>query len=255
MATVEEPQRSLLARAAKEVLRRRRVDAALDGLRFRIDTFPRSGALMKLSHSSYQPLPWVGIDESKRAAGSHSRWEAIASVLDELPGARTGMDLGANSGFFTIRMAERGIPSIAVESEGIAYRTALYAIRRTGVDAGVLTLLITPETLDLLPEVDVVLCLSLWHHFVRSYGYEQATEMLRRIWERTRGVLFFDTGENEMPPSFRLPPMTPDAETWLDALLRDTCAGGDVRHLGHHAAFDAEGNPAQRNLFAVVRAA
>jgi hypothetical protein len=65
--------------------------------------------------------------------------------------------------------------------------------------------------------------------------------------------MFFDTGEDEMPPSFGLPEMTPDTRTWLEGYLSSTCAGSEVRHLGTHAAFDADGNPCRRNLFAVVR--
>ena len=65
--------------------------------------------------------------------------------------------------------------------------------------------------------------------------------------------MFFDTGENEMPACFGLPAMTPDPRSWLEHYLSDTCPGGEVRHLGRHAAFDADGNPCERNLFAVVR--
>jgi len=238
----------------KEVLRRRRLDGAIDRIRLAIDTFPQTGPLSKLSYVSYQPLPWLGLTKGKRVAGSVSRWQAIASVLDELDGVETAADLGANVGYFTINVAERGIASIAVESNPVAYRTALYAIEKAGVgNAAVLTLELSSETLKLLPEVDVMVFLSLWHHLTRAEGLEVATELLRGIWARTRRVLFFDTGENEMPPEFRLPRMEPDGKTWLADFLARKCEGGEVRHLGLHDAFDAEGRPARRNLFAVVR--
>jgi hypothetical protein len=68
-------------------------------------------------------------------------------------------------------------------------------------------------------------------------------------------VLFFDTGESEMPASYGLPSMTPDARAWLEDYLGRTCGGGRVEHLGRHRAFDPEGGPVERNLFAVVRTA
>lgn len=255
-ATTEarEPQRSAFARATRAVLRRSALDHAIDWVRFRVDTFPRSGPLARLSYVSYQPLPWVGIDEGKRAVGSRTRWEAIESVLDDLDGIRTASDLGAAQGFFTLRMAERGIATVAVETYPPAYRTALYAIRRAGLDnAAVLTLTLGPDNLELLPAADAVLFLSLWHHFVREHGFQTATEMLRAIWDRTGRVMFFDTGENEMPPSFGLPAMEPDAQTWLSRFLAETCSGAEVHHLGKHGAFDAEGEPAERNLFALIK--
>ncbi len=253
-AQASEPQPSPVARAAKSLLRRSALDNAIDWVRFRVDTFPRSGPLAKVSYVSYQPLPWVGIEEGKRAVGSRTRWEAMEGVLNGLDGVRTGVDLGAAQGFFTLRMAERGIASIAVEGYPPAYRTALYAMRRARLEnAAVLTLMLTPDNLTLLPPADAVVFLSLWHHFVRAHGFETGSEMLRRIWEKTGRVLFFDTGENEMPPSFRLPRMEPDAKSWLEGYLSETCGGAEVRHLGTHEAFDAEGEPARRNLFAVIR--
>ena len=64
--------------------------------------------------------------------------------------------------------------------------------------------------------------------------------------------MFFDTGENEMPASFGLPAMTPDARTWLERYLSDACPAGGASPRAP-SAFDADGNPCERNLFAVVR--
>ena len=116
-----------------------------------------------------------------------------------------------------------------------------------------LALSLTPENVVAVPASDCTLCLSIWHHFVRRYGLSGATEMLETIWARTGKVLFFDTGENEMTPDYRLPEMTPDARSWLSAYLAEACEGSRVEHLGAHAAFDPSGRPCDRNLFAVIR--
>jgi hypothetical protein len=47
--------------------------------------------------------------------------------------------------------------------------------------------------------------------------------------------------------------MEPDARTWLTEFLAETCKGSEIVHLGEHDAFDADGAPARRNLFAVTR--
>lgn len=238
-----------IAREARGLLTRRRVDEPLDWLRFRLDTFPRAGRL----NSVYQPLPWLGLHAAKRAEGTASRWAAMERVLDGCD-PQSALDVGCNRGFFTLSAAGRGIPTIGVESDPPAYRSALYAIRKAGVaDAGLLILTVRPENVALLPASDAVLCLSLWHHFVREHGLQAATGMLAALWDRTGQVLFFDTGEDEMPASYNLPAMLPEPRTWLAGYLESTCAGAEVAHLGQHEAFRADGQPCLRNLFAVMR--
>ena len=231
-------------RAMTRVVTRRTVDDVLDRVRFHIDTFPQG---------VYQPVPSLPTGRAARGRGSESRWEAILPVV-RARAVETAVDIGACEGYFSIMLGEAGIPTIALEARPSNFRTAIYAIRRSGLDdVGVLALSLTPENVVAVPASDCTLCLSIWHHFVRRYGLSGATEMLETIWARTGKVLFFDTGENEMTPDYRLPEMTPDARSWLSAYLAEACEGSRVEHLGAHAAFDPSGRPCDRNLFAVIR--
>jgi hypothetical protein len=237
-------------RHAKRLLRRvvtrhtfEVVDDLLDRLRFRIDTLP---------DGVYQPVPVLST-RATRGTGSESRWDAMLPVIRE-QAIGSGLDIGASEGYFALQLAEARIPTMAVERAPSTYRTALLAVKRSGTrDVGVLALEITPENVVMLPSADCVLCLSVWHHFVRAQGLHEATAMLAAIWERTRKVMFFDTGEAEMTPDYNLPPMTPGPRVWLEDYLRETCAGSRVEHLGLHRAFDPSGRPCERNLFAVIR--
>jgi hypothetical protein len=219
------------------------VDELLDRLRFRIDTLP---------NGLYQPVPGLPI-RAARATGSESRWQAMRPVVERV-GAASAVDIGACEGYFALELGALGIPAIAVESEPSNYRTALFAARRSRIrNVGVLALEVTPQNVFALPPADCVLCLSVWHHFVRSHGFVAATGMLEELWALTRRVFFFDTGEAEMTPDYGLPPMTPDARTWLTGYLAETCPEGTIEHLGAHRAFAPGGEPCERNLFAVVR--
>jgi hypothetical protein len=231
-------------RAAKRVVRRETIDNLLDGVRFRIDTFP---------HGVYHPVQSLPGRSATRATGSESRWEAILSVLRE-QAVETAVDIGACEGYFSIMLGQSGVPTIAVEGDPALYRTATFAVRRSGLeDVGVLALRLTPENVVAVPAADCVLCLSIWHHFVRYYGLDGATRMLETIWDRTEKVMFFDTGEDEMTPEYHLPEMRPDPRSWIAGYLTETCEGSRIEHLGLHAAFDPSGAPCERNLFAVVR--
>jgi hypothetical protein len=220
------------------------VDDALDRLRFRIDTLP---------NGLYQPVPGLPA-RAARATGSESRWAAIEPLVERL-GVANAVDIGACEGYFALKLGSKGVPTIAVESMPSNYRTALLAARRSGTgNVAVLALEVTPENAFTLPSADCVLCLSVWHHFVRANGLALATGMLEEIWGKTRRVLFFDTGEAEMTADYGLPEMAPDARTWLAGYLVGTCPGGTVEHVGLHRAFEPGGAPCERNLFAVIRA-
>jgi hypothetical protein len=227
----------------KRFVSRAAIDRGIDLLRLRLDTFPRG---------RYQPVAALP-GRAKRGDGSVSRWAAMWPIIDGL-GVRTAVDLGAGEGYFSIELGSAGVSSVAVEAAPGNQRTALLAVRRTGLDnVGVLALVLRDDTVELIPPADCSVFLSLWHHLVRDHGLESAGYVTSRIWERTGKVMFFDTGENEMPASFGLPAMTPDARSWLESYLSATCPGGEVRHLGRHAAFDADGRPCERSLFAVTR--
>ena len=238
----------LIKRLLRPIVTKQTFEAAddlLDRLRFRIDTLP---------NGIYQPVPGVPA-RAARGTGSESRWAAILPVI-KAQRVESAVDIGACEGYFSLMLGAEGVPTIAVENMPSNYRTALLAARKAeNRNVGVLALEVTPENVFTLPDADCVLCLSIWHHFVRTHGLSRATEMLETIWLHTRKVMVFDTGEAEMTPDFRLPEMTPDARSWLTTYLADTCAGSRIEHLGFHRAFDPAGKPCERNLFAVIRTA
>jgi hypothetical protein len=189
--------------AARAARLRPAMEEGLDFLRLQVDA---------VSDPAYQPSALPSWRRASRQDAVHSRWQAMLPVLDELQPA-SGLDIGCNAAWFPLRLAERGIPSTGVEGHPPYFRTAAYAVRRSGRDdVGLLRLAVSPRTVRLLPHADCILLLSVWHHFVRDYRLAGASGLLAAIWERTGSVLFFETaGDREMPASFGLPRMEPDA--------------------------------------------
>ncbi|PKT70245.1 hypothetical protein CW362_25550 [Streptomyces populi] len=223
---------------------RRKLDDVIDLVRLKLDALP---------DGIYQPVPGIPVRKAKRSVGTGSRWAAMEPVVERLK-VESALDVGANVGYFPIKLAMRGIPSVALESDLKCVRTATTAVRRNRLDnVAVMSLEFRPDTLALLPATDCTLLLSLWHHLVRESGLDTATRLLRGLWSRTGKVMFFDSGEDEMPESFGLPRMVPTPDVWLTEYLLKSCAGGRIEHLGRHRAFDAEGLPTDRALFAVIR--
>jgi hypothetical protein len=229
------------ARAAvRSIVPREPVDGALDWVRLKLD-MPKLDA--------YQPLPSLRRDSTAiRTAACISRWDAMVPLLEELE-VDSALDVGCYAGWFLLQLGAAGIPSVGVEGHPPVYRTALYALSKSGLsNVGLLAVTVSPETARLLPSADCTLFLSVWHHMVKDQGQEAADEILADCWKRTGKVLFFETGEEEMPAEYGLPRMTPDSRTWIERYLQAQCRGGLVEHLGLHEAGEH-----QRNVFAVIR--
>ena len=224
---------------------RRWFDTGVDAALFRIDNFPRP---------DYHPADDTR-DGARHSAGARSRWDRIVPLLEPAPPViGTALDIGCNGGYFTVNLARRGVAVIGVEREPKFRRTVTTSLRRGGHStAGVLDLDVTPTTVDLLPSVDLVLFLSVWHHMVKAWGIDAADHLLKSIWGACRAVMFFDSGESEMPASWGLPDLGLDAAAWYADHLERSCDSGRVVSLGRHQAFGPEGEPCQRTLFAVVR--
>ena len=224
------------------------VDRVLDDARFRLDV---------ITGIDYQPLPWVRtvrLQRARRDSGSWSRLEQITRVVERV-GASTAVDVGANSGFFSFALAERGLNVVAVEPDPKYGRVIAYVARRATVDGlvALLALAIDEDSVDLAPAADAVLFLSVWHHIVMHAGLRAASSVVRQLWARSRMVLFFDTGQEEMGRAFGLPAMKPAPRRWIESYLAETCGGGEVEWLGSHQAFGPKGEPVTRELFAVRR--
>jgi hypothetical protein len=131
-----------------------------------------------------------------------------------------------------------------------------YESERRGVsNVGVMAMHVDSDTARVLPRADAVVFLSVWHHIVKRSGVEAASNLLRLLWDKADKVLFFESGQAEMPPDFGLPPMQPDPANWLASYLAETCPGSEVEGLGEHEGFAPSGEQCFRSLFAVHRIA
>jgi len=224
------------------------IQSWIDRFQFWFDLFPTS---------PYQPLPSLGIEAAERATGSIERWAAIRKCIADLP-ISTAMDIGSNAGYFSFALADEGVLTLGIEMDRRLLRIALHAAKKINSNrVGFCHLKIDHRTVELLPTVDLTLLLSVWHHWVRYYGVEQATEILAKVWQRCSRMLVFETGEEEMPPEYGLPEMKPSAKEWIENYLSEFCPSAEIHHLGLFKAFAPGGGEKRsvvyRNLFGLYR--
>src|SRR5581483_12402316 len=87
-----------------------------------------------VSDPIYQPVRELGsrFETADRAAGTSSRWAAMQPVIVELA-PKSAADVGCNAGWFTLQLGRMGISTVGIEGHPPYYRTALTAVRRSGL--------------------------------------------------------------------------------------------------------------------------
>lgn len=188
-----------------------------------------------LIYNPYQPIPWLGKLGGKRYVGTFARWDAIEKVIPPPP--RSVLDIGSNIGFFSLKLAERGYIVIGVEAGWGAYRLGGSLRDTLDLDnVACLKMTIQPSNIDALPSVDIMLFLSVFHHWILAYGFEEASMMLGVLLNKTKEMLFFETGQSTDPgvaPYLTvLPDMKPDPRTWMTNFLLEVGAS-EVQYLGN----------------------
>lgn len=175
--------------------------------------------------SEYQPNPFEEEGRKANYGGRPcvDRFEAFSKVFRKDIALST-LDIGCNSGYFIFRMAERNGFCIGVDigrnqimaAQALAYvhdvRNVAFAQFR-----------VTPETVYSLPKVDVLICLSVFHHFVRHFGETGALEIMKILSKKTQEYLVFETGQpNERSMSWanELAFMKPDPQEWITNFLK-----------------------------------
>ena len=198
----------------------------------------------------YHPLPRTGADgrRSERSKGSLSRLKAIHDVIrTESVSPRIAMDIGSHIGFFAINLAKQGMLVHAVETDWSRLLLSFLMARREKALLAPIALRIDRATVDLLPESDITLCLSVWHHWVRRYGLDDATYILQAIVDKTRRFVFFDAGEEEMSVRYGLPYGERSPTDFLSEYLQKLDGVDELLELGRHQAISPPDEKGRRH--------
>lgn len=146
-------------------------------------------------------LSTSGIEVSYQTGTRVDFEERLALLNEAIPEhADSLLDLGCAEGHLTAEFADCGLFSIGVERQAHVVASA----RRSNADhanLGFLQYEVTPETIDTLPAFDVVFLLTVYHHWVNEFGWEDAESMLRSLGS-TCETLVFENPDREVdrPP-------------------------------------------------------
>lgn len=182
-----------------------------------------------LEHGVIEQQPY----HVRKRTDSPARWEMIAARLDAEDGS--ALDIGCASGYFAAQLADEGMVSIGIEPRRERIRNAHECWGDTE-GLGFLMYFVDPETIHRLPQFDVVLLLTVYHHWCDSFGHEAAEEMLREL-ARTSRKIFFEPPDdtNTRFASMSDRPFGEDETVveYYTSLLESIFDGGvDIHYLG-----------------------
>lgn len=154
----------------------------------------------------------------KRVDNDH-RWDLIQDSID--PDDHNILDIGCAEGLFTSHLANAGLFAIGIDKT----TPRLSAAQRSAeFDEGIgfVEYEISPDTIHKLPEFDIVLLLTVYHHWWRDYGYgwEDAEKMLQMLVANS-GKLVIEIPEEPVDkPGFDTdPPVRNQYEAYFNDVL------------------------------------
>lgn len=183
-----------------------------------------SAGVYFLTNGTYHPLEIGGKVRSRRVTyrETEKRWEMIRLHLPA--DCQTAIDLGAAEGYFVFQLARRGIMAMGVDNFWpVLYASWCKCIVDEPQGAAFLKEDISHELIRKMPEVDVVLCLSVMHHLMDANGLEWCAELLRLIRIKVKRALFFEMAQSDEylnRPGWKIPDMGADQQDWTREFLR-----------------------------------
>ncbi len=169
----------------------------------------------------YQPI--YGQQNSKNSTRQcEDRWKVFSKHLPSQKGSI--LDIGCNIGYFSFQLAEQGHFVYGLEADDL-YALACKAIKDRNKINNVVFIkqYIDHDFAKNLPSYDVIVNLSVFHHWVKVYGLEQATDMMRLMANKC-SCMVFETGQsNEIGSQWPeiLAFMGDDPQEWIAAFLKD----------------------------------
>jgi SAM-dependent methyltransferase len=126
--------------------------------------------------------------QEQRGSVFAERWAMLSAHLTA--DDHSLIDIGCNIGQFTAAAAQRGMFAIGIDAfEEVVARAR--SLHRNVQNLSFAWSEFGPDTVRLLPPVDVIFCLSVHHYWSRSHGEQAAWDMIGALAAKS-GKLFFE---------------------------------------------------------------
>lgn len=166
--------------------------------------------------------------QRKVEVGREARWAMYDAAIPA--DAANLLDVGCNLGQHTAYFASRGIVSLGVDVSAPLVQEATRL--HTGIHGCAFMLLdITEQAVMRMPSYDVVMVLSVHHHWVNAYDFDGAGAILAALFKRTNKVLIFEGASRRIRYGQHAPRFVDNDEASVTAHLESFLQ----QHLGGSA--------------------
>ena len=165
--------------------------------------------------NKYQPI-FNKISKNRITRSCNDRWTVIERKIPRKKGSI--LDIGSNIGFFTFKFAEKGYLSHGVEADILNILISNSIKGKYKINNAIFSNDIVDEIfIRKMSHYFLINNLSVFHHWVKRFGQDKATEMLKNI-SKNCECMFFETGQNnekKMSWSQSLEFMGNDSRIWV----------------------------------------
>lgn len=123
---------------------------------------------------------------SKRTDNIH-RWENIEQYISD--GDNSALDIGCADGFFSNKLNEKGVFTVGIDHSHLRLQRCK---KQYGHKEGLafMRYSLKPGSVTNLPKTDVMLLLTVFHHWIDSYGFKDSKKMLQQLAGKTDKIFF-----------------------------------------------------------------
>jgi hypothetical protein len=187
-------------------------------------------AVYKLIYRTIHYIPWVklyqpifGLQNKTAVTRECSdRWDAFSCHLPSEKGSV--LDIGCNIGYFSFQCAQEGHFSYGVEY----HRPKIIICNAIKYTTGIKNCTFIKQYIDFdfiskMPAFNTIINLSLFHHWVKRYGFDHSQDMMKGLAQKC-DCMIFETGQSteagsQWPEILTF--MGSDPEQWIEGFLKE----------------------------------
>lgn len=163
------------------------------------------------------------------------------------------LDIGCNNGYFVFDLAREGNFCIGIDGfPGFLDEGRFLVDCQRIKSVGLIEMFVSPDNIEAFPDMDIIIFLSVLQKLAKQYGFQDSTDILVNLWQKTRIMMFF-----EMPDSLEsvdifkeyLPEMgstKDECNKFIETLLNKLLNPKEIKILGE---FEMEYRQEKRTLF------
>lgn len=181
--------------------------------------------------------------QTDQRADLDQRWEIMRPHVSESDSNL--LDIGCAEGALMERFANLGLFCIGMEASEVRVAQAQKLID-SNENAVVLNMTVGPNQIDNLPHFNIILLLTVYHHWIRNYGFDDAEDMLQTLVVKSDKLYFEPPGEKLNHPDFDDKNADSIAEYYKNYLL---FVLGDEISIEHIGSSDYSGGERKDPIF------